>query len=402
MVSKLRLLSPQCQGYLPVLKKDYFRAKKNNSVLKYLIEKEFKLIRRNSVLPVIIFIMPVVFLLLLPFAADFEVKNIRLAVIDNNHSTYSKRFIEKIASSRYFQITANESSYEVALKNQIELGKADAILEIPQHFERDLVKQKTAKVLITANAVDGMKGMMGTSYLAAIAMDFSGNISLELASFNNEIPQQTIQITNRALFNPLMNYKAYMVPAIMMMLLVLMCGAMPAVSIVMEKENGTIEQMNVTPVKKFYFILAKLIPYWVIGFIVLTIGFIIAYLVYGLLPEGSFGTLYLAAAIFIITMTGIGLVVSNKSDTMQQAMMIAMFFLVIFILMSGLLTPVASMPRWAQWITYGNPLRYYAEIMRFVYLKGCTISDILPQLGALLAFAFGANLWAVVSYKKRS
>jgi ABC-2 type transport system permease protein len=371
-------------------------------MLKYLIEKEFKLIKRNSVLPIIIFIMPVVFLLLLPFAADFEVKNIRLAVIDNDHSTYSKRFIEKIGSSKYYQIVANESSFEVALKYQIEFGKADAILEIPQHFERDLIRQKMAKVLITANAVDGMKGMMGTAYLAAIAMDFSKNITMELVAFNDAKPPQTIQITNRALFNPLMNYKSYMVPAIMMMLLVLMCGAMPAVSIVMEKENGTIEQMNVTPVKKFYFILAKIIPFWVIGFIVLTIGFIIAYLVYGLLPLGSFGTLYLAAAVFILTMTGIGLVVSNKSDTMQQAMMIAMFFLVVFILMSGLLTPVSSMPRWAQWLTYANPLRYFAQIMRFVYLKGCTISDITPQLSALLAFAFGANLWAVISYKKRS
>jgi ABC-2 type transport system permease protein len=119
-------------------------------------------------------------------------------------------------------------------------------------------------------------------------------------------------------------------------------------------------------------------------------------------PVGNLGTLYLAAAVFILTMSGIGLVVSNKSDTMQQAVMIAMFFMVVFILMSGLLTPVASMPQWAQYITYANPLRYFAEIMRFVYLKGCTIPDILPQLSALLAFAFGTNLWAVISYKKRS
>ncbi|MCL2167648.1 MAG: ABC transporter permease [Lentimicrobiaceae bacterium] len=371
-------------------------------MLKYLIEKEFKLIRRNSILPIIIFAMPVIFLLILPFAANFEVKNIRLTIVDNDHSTYSKRFIEKIASSNYYQIVANEANYNAALKNQIETGKTDAILEIPKNFEQDLVKQKMSKVFISANAVDGMKGMMGTAYLSSIAMDFSKNITMELIIFIEGTPQQNIQITNHSLFNPLMNYKAYMVPAILMMLLVLMCGAMPAVSIVMEKENGTIEQMNVTPVKKFYFILAKIIPFWVIGFIVLTIGFIIAYLVYGLTPMGSFGTLYLAAALFILTMTGIGLVVSNKSDTMQQAMMIAMFFLVVFILMSGLLTPIASMPRWAQWLTMVNPLRYYAEIMRFVYLKGCTIPDILPQLTTLLGFAVGANLWAVISYKKRS
>jgi ABC-2 type transport system permease protein len=371
-------------------------------MLKYIIEKEFKLIVRNKVLPVIIFVMPVVFLLVLPFAADFEIKNIRLAVIDNDHSTYSKRFVEKVGSSGYYIIVANESSYSAATTHQIESGKADAILEIPKHFERDVVKKRIARILISANAVDGMKGMMGSAYLASIAMDFSKNISLELAAINQGIPQQTIVVSNHAFFNPLMNYKAFMVPAIMMMLLVLMCGAMPAVSIVMEKENGSIEQMNVTPVKKFYFIFAKIIPFWVIGFIVLSIGFIIAYLIYGLTPVGSLGTIYLAAAVFILTMTGIGLVVSNKSDTMQQAMMIAMFFLIIFILMSGLLTPIASMPRWAQIITYANPLRYYAEIMRFVYLKGCTVSDILPQLTTLIGFAVGANLWAVISYKKQN
>jgi len=371
-------------------------------MLKYLVEKEFKLIKRNRVLPIIIFVMPVVFLLLLPFAADFEIKNIRVAVVDNDHSTYSKRFIEKIGSSGYYQIVANGNSYQDALKRQIESGKADCILEIPRHFERDLVRKKMAKVLISANAVDGMKGLMGSAYLTSIVMDFSKNISMEWAAFSEAAPQQTIQISNKAIFNPLMNYKAYMVPAIMMMLIVLMCGAMPAVNIVMEKETGTIEQMNVTPIKKFYFILAKIIPFWVIGFIVLTIGFIIAYLVYGLVPVGSLTTVYLAAAVFILTMTGIGLVVSNKSDTMQQAMMIAMFFLVIFILMSGLLTPIASMPRWAQWLTYANPLRYFAEIMRFVYLKGCAVPEILPQLGSLFAFAVCANLWAVISYKKRS
>jgi len=371
-------------------------------MLKYLIEKEFKIIKRNSVLPIIIFIMPVVFLLLLPFAADFEIKNIRLAIVDNDHSTYSMRFIEKIGSSGYYKVVANENSYNAAMTNQIESGKADVILEISQHFERDLVKQKTTKILISANAVDGMKGMMGTAYLASIAMDFSKNISMELIAFNESAPQQTIQMNHRSFFNPLMNYKAFMVPAIMMMMLVLMCGAMPAVSIVMEKENGSIEQMNVTPIKKFYFILAKIIPFWIIGFIVLTIGLVIAFLIYGLIPEGSIFTIYLAAAVFILTMTGIGLVVSNKSDTMQQAMMMAMFFLIIFILMSGLLTPIASMPRWAQYITYANPLRYYAEIMRFVYLKGCTISDILPQLASLIVFSIATNLWAMVSYKKQN
>ena len=371
-------------------------------MLKFLIEKEFKLIKRNKVLPIIIIAMPVIMLLILPWAADFEIKNIRLTVVDNDHSGYSKRFIEKVGSSNYYHIVSIENSYNDAMSKQIESGKADAVLEIPPYFERDLIKSKNATILISANAVDGMKGLMGTSYLAAIAIDFSNNLTMELASFSNSSSAPVIQISNRPMFNTTMNYKAYMVPAIMMMLMVLMCGAMPAINIVMEKETGTIEQMNVTPVNKFSFILAKIIPFWVIGFIVLTIGFIIAYLVYGLIPVGSLGTMYFAAAIFILVMTGFGLVISNYSDTTQQAMLIAMFFMVIFILMSGLLTPIDSMPEWAQMITYGNPLRYFAEIMRFVYLKGCVIKDLLPQLGALALFAVFTNIWAVLSYRKRA
>lgn len=191
-----------------------------------------------------------------------------------------------------------------------------------------------------------------------------------------------------------------MIPALMVMLLTMLCGFLPALNIVGEKEAGTIEQINVTPVGKFTFILAKLIPYWLIGFVVLTLCFILAWALYGIFPAGHFLVIYFFAIIFVLAVSGLGLVISNHSATMQQAMFVMWFCMLILILMSGLFTPVRSMPEWAQWITMLNPLKYFMQVMRMVYLKGSGFIDLLPQLGALLAFALFFNIWAVKSYRK--
>ena len=193
-----------------------------------------------------------------------------------------------------------------------------------------------------------------------------------------------------------------MVPALMVMLLTLICGFLPAINIVSEKEIGTIEQINVTPVSKFIFILAKLLPYWLIGFVVLTLCFILAWLLYGIVPVGHFLLIYFFAILFVLVMSGFGLVVSNYSETMQQSTFVMWFCLLVLILMSGLFTPISSMPEWAQMITRLNPLRYFMEVMRMVYLKGSGFFDLLPQFGILLLFAVVFNSWAVISYRKNN
>lgn len=203
------------------------------------------------------------------------------------------------------------------------------------------------------------------------------------------------------LYNPTLNYKLFMIPALMVMLLTLICGFLPSLNVVGEKEAGTIEQINVTPVNKFTFIAAKLIPYWLIGIVVLTICFVLAWLLYGILPAGNFLTVYACALMFLPVVSGFGLVISNHSATLQQAMFVMWFFMLVLILMSGLLTPIHSMPRWAQWITVANPLRYFVEEMRTIYLRGGGFAELIPQLCALLMFAVVANVWAVKSYKKR-
>jgi ABC-2 type transport system permease protein len=163
---------------------------------------------------------------------------------------------------------------------------------------------------------------------------------------------------------------------------------------------GTIEQINVTPVKKFTFIFEKLIPYWVIGLSVFTFCLILAALIYGLIPAGNILTIYLSVFVYVMVVSGFGLIVSNHSSTIQQAMFVMFFFLIILILISGLFTPIASMPDWAQTFTLINPLRYFIEIMRMVYLKGSHIGHLMNQLTALLIFAVILNTWAILSYRK--
>lgn len=371
-------------------------------MIKYLIEKEFKQLFRNSFLPKLIFIFPCMIMILMPWAANLEIKNINVNIVDNDHSVLSRRLVDKIGASTYFRTTDLPGTYNQALI-AVEAGTADVILEIPRDFEKDWMDGESPDLLVAANAVNGTKGSLGGSYLSAIISDYSRELKAEtpipiLASK----PLPKVSMTTLNLFNPTLNYKLFMVPALMVMLLTMICGFLPALNVVGEKEAGTIEQMNVTPVHKFTFIVAKLIPYWLIGFVVLTICFILAWLLYGILPAGHFLTIYGFALIFLPVVSGFGLVISNHSATLQQAMFVMWFFMLVLILMSGLFTPIHSMPEWAQWITRINPLRYFVEVMRTIYLRGGGFAELLPQLGALLIFAVIFNIWAVRSYRKNS
>lgn len=368
-------------------------------MIKYLLEKEFKQLLRNPLLPRLLIVFPCIILLVLPWAANFEIKNINLSVVDNDHSPYSTRLVQKASASEYFRLIDTSDSYKEAMES-IEKGDADLILEIPAHFERDLLKNGVAKVLLSANTVNGTKGILSSSYLSNIIKDYASDIR-PLSAENSSVAPG-IEIDTQGRFNPYLDYKIFMVPALMGQLLLLICGFLPALNIVSEKEFGTIEQINVTPVSKLTFILAKLIPYWVAGMIILTIGIILARVVYGLAPEGHVWLLYFFALLFIVVVSGMGLVISNYSQTMQQAMFVMFFFVIIILLMSGLFTPINSMPEWAQNITIINPLKYFIQVARMVYLKGSGFCDLTVQFIALLIMAVILNSWAVFSYKKNS
>jgi ABC-2 type transport system permease protein len=368
-------------------------------MLKFLIEKEFKQIFRNPFLPKLIIFMPVLMLLIMPWAANREIKQMKLSVVDNDHSTFSERLIHKAVASGYFILKDISNSNDEALKS-IQAGSADILLEIQPEFEKELIKQGKAQVMISANAVNGAKGGLGSAYLSAIVSDFSDELTAEQGLHVQQDIIPAVKVIPHNKYNVYMDYKVFMVPALVVMLLTLLTGFLPALNIVSEKEAGTIEQINVTPVKKRLFILGKLIPYWIIGFIVLSICFILAALVYGLLPAGNLLIIYIYAGIYILVVSGLGLLISNYSDTMQQAMFVMFFFMLILVLLSGLFTPVSSMPEWAQLITKINPLSYFIQVMRAVYLKGSGMRELLPQLFALCGFAVFFNAWAIFSYRK--
>ena len=382
-------------------------------MLKYLLEKEFKQFFRNSFLPKLVVVFPIMVMLVIPWITTMDIKDIRVAVVDQDRSTASERLIRDIDASTYFILEVVTDRYDDAL-SKIEHSVADAIVEIPSGFEKDLITKSATQVQISINTVNGTKGALGGSYLGHIMTNFSqrflseNNSHLPSVIAGDETIYSQFSILNSQLelltqnrYNPLLDYKLFMIPALMVILLIVMCGFLPTLNIVSEKERGTIEQMNVTPVSKFMFIFAKLIPYWLIGMLILTICMALAYLVYGLYPKGNILIIYLFALLFIFSISGFGLVISNYSNTLQQAMFVMFFFIMIFQLMSGLLTPIRSMPEWAQWITIFNPPRYFVQMIRLIYLKGGSMADLTTEFFALLGFVIFFGSWAVVSYRKR-
>lgn len=349
-----------------------------------------------------ILVAPLVQLLILPLAADYEVKNINIAVVDNDRSSYSQKLISKITASGYFRLSGNTLSFSQAFE-LIEKDKADLVLEIPAGFERNLVRENEQKLFIAVNAINGSKAGLGGGYLSSIIKDYNSEIRMEWIREPRFKPLPVISIASSNWFNPHLNYNFFMVPGILAVLVTMIGGYMTALNIVKEKEIGTIEQINVTPILKHHFVLGKLIPFWIIGMVVFSIGLgIVAFLVYGITPRGSILLLYALLAVYLLAVLGFGLLISTYCETQQQAMSIAFFFIMIFMLMSGLFTPIDSMPAWAKGIAYLNPVTYFIDVMRMIVLKGSEFDDVKGHLLKIAGFAVVLNSWAILNYKKTS
>lgn len=344
-------------------------------MIKYLIQKEFLQIRRNAFLPKLIIMFPIVIMCVMPWVMQMEVKNIVVDVVDIDHTVESQRLVQQIAASNYFIFGGQKATYVEAMKD-IEKGRADVILEI-----------RDGKYLIAANAVNGTKGSMGSAYLSQI-------VSAPVSTFS--------AASVLTLYNKQQNYKLYMIPALFAIVMMLMTGFLPTLNIVGEKEAGTIEQINVTPVSKWSFILAKLIPYWLIALFVITVCLLLAWLVYGITPAGPVWLIYVLAMLLALFFSSFGLIVSNYSDTMQQAMFVMWFFVVSIMLLSGLFTPTRSMPQWAYLTTYINPMHYFIDAIRTVFIRGGGLHETAHQVLALAGIGTLMGCWAVQSYKKNS
>ena len=356
-------------------------------MIKYLIQKEFLQIRRNGFLPRLIIMYPIMIMCVMPWVMNQEVKNIRVDVVDNDRSTRSQQLVHSIEASNYFVFCGQKPTYQTAL-NDIETSKADIILVIPQHYSRNLTQGHQPQVLIAANAVNGTKGSIGSAYLSQIVAPTATAIQSKVDTL--------------FLYNKHLNYKVYMIPALFAILLMLMTGFLPALNIVGEKEKGTIEQINVTPVSKWSFILAKLIPYWLIALFLITICLLLSWLIYGITCQGNLLFVYLLSMLLALFFSSLGLIISNYSDTMQQAIFVMWFFVVCMLLLSGLFTPTRSMPDFAYLTTYVNPMHYFIDAIRTVFVRGGNFQSIGHQVAALAVIASIMGVWAVQSYKKNS
>ncbi|MET3115560.1 ABC-2 type transport system permease protein [Pedobacter sp. CG_S7] len=367
----------------------------------FIIQKEFRQIFRNKGMLPLIFVLPLLQLLILSNAASFEVKNIQFGYLDNDHSSTSRALISKFKASGYFNgIERFTSKKEADL--QMQSAKVDVILEIPNHFESQLVKEKMTSLSVNINAIDGAAAGIENVYVMQIITSFNQEIQTKLFNYQDgmEVQHQNIITIPSFWYNNTLNYKTLMVPGILVLLVTMLTLFLSAMNIVREKELGTLEQINVTPIKKYQFIIGKLFPFWILGLVILTIGLFIAKMVFNVPILGNIGLIYLFTSVYLLVILGLGLFISNYTDTQQQAMFIAWFLVVIFILMSGLFTPIESMPQWAQKLTLLNPIRYYVEIIRMVMLKGASFSAISTPFFIIVCYAFVINGLAVWSYKK--
>ena len=367
----------------------------------FLLQKEFLQIKRNRSMLPIIFVVPIVQLLVLVHAATFELKNVNFAIVDLDHTPTSAALIRDFSSSPYFNTAAYCTSADDGMKKLYD-GTAGMVMIIPDKFSRDIAEGKgNAKVQLLIDAVNGTNAGLIQAYSTRII----GKFSIKQAGSSPMVIPESVKplsfkVETRHWFNPELNFKTFMVPGILVLLVTVIGFMLSGMNVVREKEIGTIEQMNVTPVKKYQFIAGKLIPFWIIGLFELTLGLAVGKVLFDIPMEGSLWLVFLSASVYLIVVLSMGLFVSTISENQQQSMFISFFFMMIFILMSGLFTSVDSIPYWAEIINKFNPVAYFINIMRMILLKGSGLIDILPHLLSITVLAVLTTSLAVWRYRK--
>lgn len=362
----------------------------------YLLQKEFIQIFRNKTILPLMFIMPMVQLLILVNAATMTMKNLRIEVVDNDSSPISRRIISEINASPFFQLSMSNAPVSEAVE-VMEKGDIDLILVIPRGLEESFITTHQSKVELLADAVNAQQAQLGYGYVNQLLNGLGQNILVEMSGVQR---LGGIEISNRYWFNPELNYIHFMFPGILVILVSVIGMFLSAMNLVREKEMGTIEQINVTPVRKYQFIIAKLFPFWVIGLVELAFGLAIGKMVYNIPMVGSLWLLFGMAAVFLVGLLGLGLLISNFSQTQQQVSFVSYFFLLIFVLMSGVFTSAENMPLFGKIVNIFNPVYYFMEIVRSILLKGAVFMDLLPQFFATSIFAVALLFLAVHNYQK--
>ena len=369
--------------------------------IKFLLQKEFLQIFRNRGMLPIIFLMPVIQLVVLAFAATFELNQVDMHLVDLDRSQSSRRLVQKMEATGYFRVQRTSDSSRKGI-GDLQGNRAGLVLQIPPNFESRLRAGEPAPLQLIIDAVDGTKAGLIQAYGQAIIQEFNREILVELQPRQATGGGDTagIETIASSWYNPNLDYINYMVPGILVVLVSMIGMFLSGMNIVREREIGTIEQLNVTPIRKYQFMVGKLLPFWIIGMFELAVGLAIARFGFQIPFVGSVWLLFAVAAIYLLVVQGLGLFISTITHTQQQAMFIAWFIMVVFILMGGLFTPIESMPLWAQQLTWGNPIAHFIKIMRMVLLKGAGVQQILYLVGILTLMAAVILPAAVLRYRK--
>jgi ABC-2 type transport system permease protein len=374
--------------------------------LRFLLRKEYLQIFRDRLMVAQMVLLPCIQLALLANAATFEVTSARLAVVDEDRSAASRGLVDRMSAAGRFEVVRMARS-ATAADEALMRRDAGVILHIPRDFERDLVRTRSAPVQLVLNAEDGAAAGVTLSYAQRIVSEYASELAatlrLSTAAEEGPVPGYgRLDVRARGWYNPELDYRMYMVPGILVQLVTMVGTLLTALNIVREKELGTLEQLNVTPVTRGQFIAAKLIPLWSLGLVALTIGMLVARFAFDVPMRGSVLLVFGTAAVYLLAALGVGLLVSTMVSTQQQALFVSFFILLLYLLMSGLFTPVRSMPVWAQWIAQGNPVMHFIEIMRAVMLRGAGLREIASSLAMLTLVAAAMFSLSVRRYAKRA
>lgn len=362
-----------------------------------ILKKEFLQIFRNRAMIPLIFFMPLFQLLILSNAATYEIKNIKFNVVDLDQSYFSRELVSKFTSSNYFLL--NKVSFNIEESEEsFKTLDARLIVYIPKDFEKDFRTNGKSEVQFIINAEDASAAGIINNYANNITRQYNADIITKSSVVPDKTPLLNITYSNW--YNPELDYRTYMVPGILVALVTLIGTFLSGMNVVKEKEIGTIEQLNVTPIKKYQFIIGKLLPFWIIGIFELIFGLNIGLFLFNVPLLGSPLLILLLASVYLFVVLAIGLLVSTVTNTQQQAMFIAWFFMVLFMLMGGIFTPVESMPDWAQAIAYFNPIAQFNRAMRMIMLKGSQFKDVLPALNFFIVSGIVLMTLAVWRYRK--
>ena len=369
--------------------------------LLYLLQKEFIQIFRNRVMLPVILVVPIIQLVILVHAATLEMKNIQLTVVDMDLSGTSRRLVNKFEGSVFFQVRAHSFSIEAA-EDDLKNNHSDMILHIPQDFERRLIRDGRSELQILVNAINATVAGLTNAYAVSVISEFNTQNLAEIlgAGSGSAFPMKTIGISHRFWYNPELNYKIYMFPGVLVILVTMIGMILTALNLVREKEIGTAEQINVTPIRRYQFIMGKLIPFWILALIELSLGLLIGRFFFELPFTGSYLLLLLYASVYLLVVMGIGLFISTVSRTQIQVMFLAFFFMLTFIMMSGIFTPAESMPDWAIRFNFLNPVAYFMKVIRMILLKGSEFADIIREVIYLSVYAVVILSLAILRYRK--